>query len=368
MQADPTIVYVLEKAHKYDGNIRREDLSIVSPYNIYWYPGLPPGPIAAASLAALEAAAAPANVPYLYFVSRNDGTHVYASTLEEHNRNVRQYQVQYFRDKRRRNESDRPRAPERDCRDCRRHLRRGGERARPASQAPDRARMLIPMSEFQEHAPPVSASGSSSKGPITLEMQRAWAPLGADRFYTLVRAGFYEDPHLPIRAGLWAQFGINGTPAIAQRWRNRAILMTRGRCRTCAARSPMPSKIRTVARRSLINLRDNSSTTTRALRPIREVIDGMAGRCKYWIMAKPRWRIRAGKQDPVFEGAPPDPEFPKLDYIKRAATRRDLDRSLHRSPTSTSCLRSRNRFASLARTRRSGRSALESRSHRRLSA
>ena len=100
LQCDPTVIYALERAGRYDGNIRREDLSIDSPYNTYRYPGLPPGPIAAPGLAALEAAAAPANVPYLYFVSRNDGTHVYASTLEEHNRNVRQYQVQYFRDKR----------------------------------------------------------------------------------------------------------------------------------------------------------------------------------------------------------------------------------------------------------------------------
>jgi UPF0755 protein len=100
LQCDPTVIYALERAGRYDGNIRREDLSINSPYNTYRYPGLPPGPIAAPGLAALEAAAAPANVPYLYFVSRNDGTHVYASTLEEHNRNVRQYQVQYFRDKR----------------------------------------------------------------------------------------------------------------------------------------------------------------------------------------------------------------------------------------------------------------------------
>ena len=90
LQCDPTVIYALERAGRYDGNIRREDLSIDSPYNTYRYPGLPPGPIAAPGLAALEAAAAPANVPYLYFVSRNDGTHVYASTLDEHNRNVRQ--------------------------------------------------------------------------------------------------------------------------------------------------------------------------------------------------------------------------------------------------------------------------------------
>ena len=97
MQADPTVVYALMKAGKYDGNIRRDDLSFDSPYNTYRYPGLPPGPIAAPGRASLEAALAPADVPYLYFVSRNDGSHVFATTLKEHNANVYRYQVLYFR-------------------------------------------------------------------------------------------------------------------------------------------------------------------------------------------------------------------------------------------------------------------------------
>ena len=99
LQCDPTVIYALELAGRYDGNIRRERSEIDSPYNTYRYAGLPPGPIAAPGEASLEAAAAPADVPYLYFVSRNDGSHVFASTLDEHNRNVRQYQVRYFRDK-----------------------------------------------------------------------------------------------------------------------------------------------------------------------------------------------------------------------------------------------------------------------------
>jgi UPF0755 protein len=97
MQADPTVVYALMKAGKYDGNIRKEDLSFNSPYNTYRYPGLPPGPIAAPGRASLQAAVAPAEVPYLYFVSRNDGSHVFATTLKEHNANVYQYQILYFR-------------------------------------------------------------------------------------------------------------------------------------------------------------------------------------------------------------------------------------------------------------------------------
>jgi UPF0755 protein len=97
LQCDPTVIYALQRDGRWSGNLRREDLRIDSPYNTYRYPGLPPGPIAAPGRASLEAAVRPAEVPYLYFVSRNDGSHVFATTLVEHNRNVRQYQVLYFR-------------------------------------------------------------------------------------------------------------------------------------------------------------------------------------------------------------------------------------------------------------------------------
>lgn len=100
MQTDPTIVYALAKAHRYNGNIRKDDLAMDSPYNTYRYPGLPPGPIASPGQASIEAALAPADVPYLYFVSRNDGSHVFASTLTEHNANVRRFQVEFFRQQR----------------------------------------------------------------------------------------------------------------------------------------------------------------------------------------------------------------------------------------------------------------------------
>ena len=102
MQADPTVVYALQKAGKYDGNIRKEDLSLNSPYNTYKYPGLPPGPIASPGKASIDAALRPADAPFLYFVSRNDGSHVFATTLAEHNRNVQEFQVVYFQQRRNR--------------------------------------------------------------------------------------------------------------------------------------------------------------------------------------------------------------------------------------------------------------------------
>jgi UPF0755 protein len=97
LQCDPTVIYALERAGRYDGNITREDLRFDSPYNTYRYAGLPPGPIAAPGRASLAASVAPADVGYIYFVSRNDGSHAFASTLDEHNRNVFEYQVKPFR-------------------------------------------------------------------------------------------------------------------------------------------------------------------------------------------------------------------------------------------------------------------------------
>jgi UPF0755 protein len=102
MQADPTVIFALQRAGRYDGNLSREDLQFDSHYNTYRYPGLPPGPIASPGLASLEAAVRPAAVSHLYFVSRNDGSHVFADTLAEHNRNVQQWQVEYFRERRHR--------------------------------------------------------------------------------------------------------------------------------------------------------------------------------------------------------------------------------------------------------------------------
>ena len=97
LQCDPTVIYALEKAGHYNGNITKKDLQFDSPYNTYKHAGLPPGPIAAPGRSSLEAVVRPATVDYLYFVSRNDGTHVFATTLAEHNRNVKEWQVDYFK-------------------------------------------------------------------------------------------------------------------------------------------------------------------------------------------------------------------------------------------------------------------------------
>lgn len=92
LQTDPTVIYALRRAGRWDGNIRKADLLLESPYNTYRVAGLPPGPIASPGRAALLAVLEPAVVPDLYFVSRNDGTHEFSATLREHEQAVDRYQ------------------------------------------------------------------------------------------------------------------------------------------------------------------------------------------------------------------------------------------------------------------------------------
>ena len=95
--ADPTIIFALKRRGAWTGNLRRADLELDDPYNTYRHAGLPPGPICSPGAASLRAAARPADVPHLYFVGRNDGSHVFAATLAEHNRNVERWQKEYWR-------------------------------------------------------------------------------------------------------------------------------------------------------------------------------------------------------------------------------------------------------------------------------
>lgn len=89
LQSDPTVIYGIER---FDGNIKRADLRRWTLYNTYRFRGLPPGPIASPGLAAIEATLWPAPADYLYFVSRNDGTHHFSRTLAEHERAVDRFQ------------------------------------------------------------------------------------------------------------------------------------------------------------------------------------------------------------------------------------------------------------------------------------
>jgi UPF0755 protein len=89
LQSDPTVIYGLKE---FNGNLTRKDLHDPSPYNTYRITALPPGPICNPGLSSIKAALYPANVSYLYFVSKNDGTHLFSDTIESHNQAVKTYQ------------------------------------------------------------------------------------------------------------------------------------------------------------------------------------------------------------------------------------------------------------------------------------
>lgn len=94
LQSDPTVIYGLTN---FDGNLHKKDLSHPSPYNTYRWTGLPPGPIANPGAHSIRAALYPVPSAYLYFVSKNDGTHQFSATLMEHNKAVEKYQKRPFR-------------------------------------------------------------------------------------------------------------------------------------------------------------------------------------------------------------------------------------------------------------------------------
>jgi len=93
LASDPTTIYGLGAS--FDGNLHRRDLKHPSPYNTYRHKGLPPGPICSPGSSAIKAALNPAASDYLFFVSRNNGTHQFSKTYPEHQRAVKKYQLKH---------------------------------------------------------------------------------------------------------------------------------------------------------------------------------------------------------------------------------------------------------------------------------
>jgi cyclophilin family peptidyl-prolyl cis-trans isomerase len=191
----------------------------------------------------------------------------------------------------------------------------------------DRRLLLQPDNpEMNRRAPEmVHVRLETTKGVIRIEMHRAWAPHGVDRFYNLVTHGYYDNTALfRVIAGKWAQFGINGDPKIAQLWRMRTIpddpRIESNVGGTVAFAFKDPNGRTTQV---FINLRDNSvQHDAEPFVPIGKVIEGMtvadALYSEYGEQAG--GGIRAGKQDPIFTGGNDylKRNFPRLDYILKA--------------------------------------------------
>ena len=165
----------------------------------------------------------------------------------------------------------------------------------------------------------------TNKGRMVLDMRREWAPHGADRFYNLVRAGYYDEARFfRIRAGTWAQFGVNGDPAIAKAWRNRTIPddpFRESNVRGTVAYAFKDPNGRTT--QVFINLRDNRAThDAEPFVPFAKVVEGMEVADSLYAEYGERagGGIRAGRQDVLFDGGNAWllEEFPKLDYIIKA--------------------------------------------------
>jgi cyclophilin family peptidyl-prolyl cis-trans isomerase len=173
----------------------------------------------------------------------------------------------------------------------------------------------------------------TTKGPIVIAVHRDWAPRGADRFHELVTSGYYDDaPIFRIRKGTWAQFGIAADPKVAQAWRAKTIPddpfkgVTNKRGTVAFAFKDPNGR----ATQVFINLTDNAATHDLSLEmPDRapfvifgEVVEGMDIADQWYAEygETAGGGIRAGKQDPVFEGGNTylKAKFPLLDYITRA--------------------------------------------------
>lgn len=199
------------------------------------------------------------------------------------------------------------------------------------TEKPNRALLQPDSPEMNKRAPDISRVRlETTKGIIRLEMRRAWAPRGVDRLYNLVRHGYYDNTAIfRIRAGLWAQFGINGDPKIAEAWRPRTIpddprVLSNERGTMAFAFKDPNGRTTQV----FINLRDNSAAHDKEpFAPIAKIIEGMEVADAFFsgYGEEAGGGIRGGKQAPLFAGGNEylKLNFPRLDYIVRATIERE---------------------------------------------
>jgi homoserine O-acetyltransferase len=165
----------------------------------------------------------------------------------------------------------------------------------------------------------------TTAGTFVIEAHRDWAPHGADRFYELVRAHYYDDSRFfRVVPGKWVQFGIAGNPAVAQRWRSSTIpddpLLQHNTIGFVAFSNTGPD---TRSTQIFINLGDNSAQNDKeaGFAPFARIVAGMdvVERLYGGYGEHSGGGMRAGKQDPLFAGGNAyfDREYPKLDHLIR---------------------------------------------------
>jgi peptidyl-prolyl cis-trans isomerase A (cyclophilin A) len=170
----------------------------------------------------------------------------------------------------------------------------------------------------------------TTKGPIVIEVHRDWAPRAADRFHELVTTRYFDDTRFfRVVKGQWAQFGINGNPAVAARWRARTFPDEDPGPRQSNTRGMVAFAFKDPGGRTTqvyIGLRDNSDQDAQGFAPFGRVVQGMdvADALNSEYGETSGGGIRAGKQQPMFDGgnAYLDREFPRLDKLLHAVVMR----------------------------------------------
>ena len=177
---------------------------------------------------------------------------------------------------------------------------------------------------WSERAPDtIRVRVETTKGAFTIEAYRAWAPIGVDRFYNLVRAGFYDDSRFYRVRPRWAQFGIPGDPAVSAIWRDRRMPddpVVASNLRGTIAYAMTGPNARTT--QVYISLIDRADQDTLGFTVFGRVIAGMAVVDSLYAGygEESGGGMRAGRQAPLFEGgnAYLDANYPKLDKLLRA--------------------------------------------------
>lgn len=196
---------------------------------------------------------------------------------------------------------------------------------RSPSPADRRATLLDPTSNFWlEHAPSVyDARVETTKGAFVMEVERAWAPIGADRFYNLIRAGYYDDSRFTRVVPRWiAQFGIAGDPAVASLWYDRGF--PDDSVRHSNVRGTFGFAMTGPGRRTtqiFISLTDNSREDAQGFAPLGRIVSGMdvVDQLYSGYGETSGGGVRAGHQGPLVTGgnAYVDRMYPKLDRLIR---------------------------------------------------
>ena len=196
---------------------------------------------------------------------------------------------------------------------------------RALTPAQRRAVLLDPTSAFWETQAPraFDARVETTKGVFVLAIERPWAPRGADRFYNLARAGYFDDSRFSrVVPRFIAQFGLAGDPVVAGLWYHRTFPddpVRHSNVRGTIAFAMTGPDTRTT--QLYISLVDNTRLDAQGFSPIGRVVDGMAVVDNLYsgYGETSGGGVRAGKQGPLVSGgnAYVDREFPKLDHLIR---------------------------------------------------